>query len=94
MHAHAMHAGHLGHDLVQRQVTLDRQSIPQPATERGQFAHGMIALRLGSKTAGIAFEDHHVIHEARRYPEVPRRLAMSMPLLDKGNDAAAKFNRM
>ena len=94
MHRHALNCGQFGHHVVQRQVTLDRQPIPQPATVRGQLACSMIALRLGHKTACLAFEDHHVIHKARRHPKVPRRLSMTMPLFNKGDDAAAKFNRM
>ena len=89
MHRHAMNRGQLGYDLVQRQVTLDRHPIPKPAAVGRQLALGMIALRLGEKTASLALQDHHVVHKTWRHPEVPRRLAMPVPLLDKGDHPTA-----
>lgn len=94
MHGDTMHRGHLGHDPVQRQITLGRKPLPQPTTEGGKFALGVVALGFRRKTAGLAFEDHHVVHKARRHPKVPRRLTMPMPLLNKGKHPAAKFHRM
>ena len=65
MDAHAMHRSHLGHDLVQREVAFDPQPIPEPAVEAGQLALDMVALRLWQKTAALAFQNDHVVHEAR-----------------------------
>ena len=78
-----MHCGHFYDDLVQRQIAFGRHPLPQPAAIRGQLARGMIVLDLRSKTPGLALQDHHVVHKARRHQEVPRRLTMPMPLLDK-----------
>lgn len=94
VHRHAMNRGHFHDDLVQRQVTFDRQPIPKPAPIRRQLALGMIALRFRRKTAALALQDHHVIHEPRRHPKMTRRLSMSVPFLDKRNDPAPKLYRM
>lgn len=89
MRRHAMHGGKLGHDPVQRQVPLGRQPLAHPVDTGGQLALGMVALDLRSKTPGHALQDHHVVHEARRHTEVPRRLTMPMTLLDKSDHPAA-----
>ena len=89
MHAHAMRCGQFGYDLVQRQVALDRQPVPQPTPVGRKLACGMIALRLRNQSAARALLDDHVIHKARRNPEMPRRLAMPVPLLNKGDNPAA-----
>lgn len=94
MHRHAMRGGQFGHDLVQRQIPLERQPIAQPAAVRGQLALGMITLRLRRKPAARALEDHHVVHKARRNPKVPRCLAMPMTLFDKRDDPAPQLDRM
>ena len=72
MHRDAMNRSHLSDDLVQRQVTLDRQTIPQPGAEVCQLAFGVIALRLWKKTAAHASQDHHVVYKPRRNPEMAR----------------------
>ena len=64
MHGQAMHRSHLGHDLVQRQVALHRQPIPEPVVEAGQLALGMVALHLWQKAPALAFQNDHVVHEA------------------------------
>lgn len=94
MHAHAMHGGQFGHDLVQCQIALDRQPFPQPAAIGRQFTLGMVALRLGQQAPARALEDHHVVHEPRRHPEVPRRLTMPVAFLNKSNDPTAQLDRM
>ena len=38
MHAHPMHGGQFGHELVQRQVALGRQPRAQPGGARGKLA--------------------------------------------------------
>ena len=94
MHRHAMDRGHFHDDLVQRQVALDRQPVAQPGAEAGQLALGMIALCLRHEATALALQDHHVGHEARRNPKVPRGLSMAMTFLNEGDDTAAKFHRM
>jgi hypothetical protein len=94
MHRHAMDSGHLGHDLVQRQVPLGRQPIPHPVRVPGQLALGMVALGFRHKATCLALQDHHVVHKAWRHTKMPRRLTMPMPLLDKGDDPAPQLDRM
>lgn len=89
MHLHAMPCGQFCHDLVQSQIPFDRQPLSQPTVERRELAFGMVALRLRSKPATLALEDHHVVHKTRRHPEVPGRLAMPMPFLNKGDHTTA-----
>jgi len=89
MHRHAMPCGQFCHDLVQRQVAPDRQPLPQPVAVRGELALGMVALRLRRKPAALALQDHHVVHKTRRHPEMPRRLAMPVPFLNKSDHTTA-----
>ena len=83
-----------GADLVQRQVGLASKPITQPICKRGQLATPTVALRQGCKPSALPFQLDHVVHELRRHPEVPGRLSMPVPLFDKPNNPAAKFNRM
>ena len=94
MHRHAMLRGHFHHNLVQRQIALDRQTLAQPAVIGGQFTYGVVALTSRCQRPGLSFQDHQVVHELRRHKEVSRRLTMPMPSLNKGDDPAAKLNRM
>lgn len=94
MHAHAVGGVQLGADLIQRQVALDRQTIPHPTRVGGQLALGMIALFSRHKAPAFALQDHLVIDELRRNPEVPRRFTMPAPLLHKRDNSAAKLHRM
>ena len=94
MHRHAMDRGHFHGDLVQRQVAIDHQPIAQPSAKAGELALGMIALCLRHKATALALQDHHVVHEARRNPKVPRGLSKAMTFRKEGGDTAAKFHRM
>ena len=94
MQGHAMNRAHFHDDLVQRQVTLDHQPLPQPVAEGRNLAHGMVALNLGRKTPALPLQDDHIVQKARRDPKVPRGFSVPMTLLDKGDDPAAKFHRM
>jgi len=94
MHAQAMHRRHLRRDLVQRQVTPDRQPVPQPPIKRRKLARTAPAKRLRRKPTTLPLQDHHVVHKARRHPEMSRRLAVSVPLLDKRNNPAPQLDRV
>jgi len=94
MHRHTMHCGHFCHDPIQRQVALGSQPLAQPRGERGQLALRMVTLNFREQATALAFQNDHVVHKARRHPKVPGRLTMTVPLLDKGDDPAAKFHRM
>ena len=92
MHRHAMHGGRPDHDPVQRQTACDGPPLAQPAVEAGQPALGTVALHLRQKAAAVPFRNDHVVHEARRHPAAPCRLARPMPSLDKHDNPAAKFH--
>lgn len=94
MHAHAVDRRHLGHDLVQRQIALGRQSCAQPVGVGRKLPLGMVALRLRRQAPRRALQDHHVVHETRRDPEVPRRLPVPVTFLDEGDDPAPQLDRM
>ena len=94
MHRDAMNRNHLRNDFVQRQVTLDRQTIPQPGVEAGQLALSMIALRLWKETAALASQDHHVVYKPRRNPEMARRLTVTMSFLNERDHPAPQLDRM
>ena len=94
MHRYAMNRGHLHHDLIQRQVALDRQPRAQPVVAGRKLAHGTVALRPQRKRPGLSLQDHKIVDEFRRHKEVPPSLAVPMTRLDKGDDPTTKFNRM
>ena len=89
MHRDAVHCRQFRDNLIQRQVALLRQPVPQPNSIGGQLALGMVALRLRHKPTTFAPQDHHVIHKARRNPEVPRGLSMPMPFLNESDHPTA-----
>ena len=94
MHAHAMKRSQFPDDLVQRQIALDRQPFAHPAIIRGELAIAAMALALRHKPAALALQNHHVVHEFRRNPEVTRGLAMAVAFRHKRNNSAAKLHRM
>ena len=94
MHAHAMKRSQFPDDLVQRQIALDRQPVAHPTIKGRELAIAAMALALRHQPAAFALQDHHVIHEFRRNPEVTRGLSMPVPLLYKGDNSAAKLHRM
>ena len=94
MHRHAMNRGQFHHDLVQRQIALDRQPVAHPTIKGRELAIAAMALALRHQPAAFALQDHHVIHEFRRNPEVTRGLAMAVAFRHKRNNSAEKLHRM
>jgi len=81
--------------LVQRQVAFLGQPGPHPASQLAQLAASTpVALRLGIKPAGLAPQLDHVVHKLRRCPEMPRRFAMAIPLINKRNNALTQLKWM
>jgi len=89
-----MKRSHFYHDLVQRQIAFGRQPLSQPDVKGGQLAYGMIALPPRRKGPSLPLQDHQIVHEFRRNEEVTCGLTMPMTRLNKGDDTAAKLNRM
>ncbi len=81
--------------LVQRQVAFLGQPGPHPASQIAQLAASApVALRLGIKPSGLASQLDHVVHKLRRCPEMPRRFAMAIPLINKRNNALTQLKWM
>jgi hypothetical protein len=94
MHRHAVNRGHFPDDPVPCQVALGSQPRVQASGERGQLALRMVPLPFWQQATAFTLQDDHVIHKARRHPKVPGGLSVPAPLLDKGDDPAAKVHRM
>ena len=86
--------------LVQRQIAFLGQPGQHPVGQVAQLAASAPvaprssrgqALRLGNKSAGRAPQLDHVVHKLRRCPEMPRRFAMAIPLVNKRNNATAQL---
>ena len=71
-----------------------RQSCAQPVGVGRKLPLGMVALRLRRQAPLSALQDHHVVHETRRDPEVSRRLPVPVTFLDEGDDPAPQLDRM
>jgi hypothetical protein len=72
--------------FVQRQVSFLGQTHPRPVAKPGELAAPRIALTLRRKPSRRAPQLDHVIHEFRRGPEMPRRLAMRVAVVNEGNN--------
>ncbi len=92
---HALRLLQFQPQLVQRQIALLGQPGPHPGSQLAQLAASTpVALRLGIKPAGLAPQLDHVVHKLRRCPEMPRRFAMAIPLVNKRNNALAQLKWM
>jgi hypothetical protein len=94
MHLDPMRPRKLKPQFIQRQIALLGQPPPYPAVKPAQLAPPGIALTFGLKTAGFPPQLHHVIHEFRGNPEMPRRFPVAMPLLHKGDNPLAQLKGM
>jgi hypothetical protein len=65
----------------------DAQFIQLAATRR-------IALPGRDERPHRSLPDHHIVDKARRHPQMPCCLAMTIALLDKRNDTRTQFYRM
>ena len=79
------------HEAVPACLRLEHEGLAVPVPERcmvdqaladgGQpVALARLVFRLVSlqQATALSFQEHHVVHEARRHPKVPRRLAISV----------------
>lgn len=73
--------------LIQGQIGPLRQSPAYPTSQPLQFARPpSIALRFGQKPARFPTQFDHVIDEFRRNQEMPGRLSVTMPFINKSDD--------
>ena len=94
MHRHAVNRRQLDHIPVQRRVTLLHQPRLHPILAWGELASASPTPRLDFQAPVLALQDHHVVHKARRNPDVTRSLPMAVTLFDNSNDTTADLNRM
>ena len=94
MYRHAVNRRQFDHNLVQSQVALLYQPRPHPIVIWGKLALASPTPRADVQAPALALQDHHVVHKARRNPEVTRSVTMAMTLFDKSNDPTADLNRM
>ncbi len=100
---HALRLLQFQAQFVQRQIAFLGQPGPHPATQIAQLAASSLvaprssrgqALRLGIKPSGLAPQLDHVVHKLRRCPEMTRRFAMRIPLVNKRNNALTQLKWM
>ncbi len=81
--------------LVQRQIAPLGQTGPYPAAQITQLAASpLVALGLGIKPSGLAPQLDHIVDKLRGCPEMPRRFAVCIPLVNKRNNATAQLKWM
>lgn len=84
----------LDHQFIKCQTALFPDPSLDPIRRACQLAVPTpVALRLGLKRSGPAFQQHHVVDELDRNPELRRRRTMRVTFRDEINDARAKLHR-
>ena len=83
MHCQAVIRGKFGRQCVNCQIRLRRDPSLHPIRDTCQLTAPGIALPLRCKRPGRALEAHHVVDELNRDTQPPRRLGVSVALLDK-----------
>ena len=84
----------LDHQFIKGQVAL----LPDPPRDPVHHARQLavptaVAPGLGLQRAGSEFQQHHVVHELDRNPELRRRSPKGMTFLNKIKDALTKLQR-
>ena len=84
-----------GDHLIERDLAVGGDARLDPADHPCQLAMpAAIALASRRKRSGFAPQFDQVVHEFRRHPEMPRRLAVSMTLIDKRDNPRSQLYRM
>src|SRR4029453_14628579 len=94
----AMHddaaSGEFHAQFVQRQLAIRRHSLAHPIAMPIQLAATQMTLSSRRKRTSLTLQDHQIVYETRRHPEMPRSLPMAMAFLDKRNDTTTQGDRM
>jgi hypothetical protein len=73
--------------LIKRQVAILGHALAQPVMMIAKFAATLrSALRPGVQRPCFTVQDHHVVHETWRHPEMARCLTVGMALFHKRNN--------
>ncbi|MEO1960199.1 MAG: hypothetical protein ABGW82_04370 [Paracoccus sp. (in: a-proteobacteria)] len=95
MHVDAMRPGRFRRQFVEGDLALVGDARLDPASHARQLAvPAAVALRPRRQQSGFAPQPDQIVHELRRHPEVPRRLAVPVTLIDERNHAHAQLYRM
>jgi hypothetical protein len=94
----AMHddaaSGEFHAQLVQRQLAILGQARAHPCAMRIQLAAPQMTLSSRRNRSGLPLQDHQIVHEARRHPEMPRGLPMAVAVFDKRNNTTTQRDRV
>ena len=94
----AMHddaaSGQFNAQFVQRQFAVLGQPLAHPVSMRIQLTATDMALPPRRKRAGLSLQNHQVVHETRRHPEMASRLPMTVALFDKRHNTTTQRDRM
>jgi hypothetical protein len=92
---HNTASSQLDAQLVQRDITIVGNTRGDPPAMCDQFAaSGCMTLPGRREGATRPMQDHHVVDEPRRNPEMPSRFPMAIAFLDKRNDTRTQLYRM
>lgn len=81
--------------LVQRHFAVLRQPLTNEVGMRGKLAcPRAMPLPARRKRARFGLQLHHIVHKARRHPEMPGRLAVTIAFLHKRNNPTTQLHRM
>lgn len=86
--------GEFDAELIERNLAIRGDTGLNPFAMRRQLAAWRMALSCRRKRAGGSMQDHHVVDEPRRHPEMPGRLPMTVAFIYKPNDTRTQLDRM
>ena len=90
MNGDAMRLCQLGNQFIERDLSFVGNARLNPVGQVSKFSvASAIALRARCQRSRIASQLDQIVHELRRYTEVPRRFAVPVPLIDKRCDPFA-----
>jgi hypothetical protein len=92
---HNTASSQLDAQLVQRDITIVGNTRGDPPAMCDQFAaSGCMTLPGRREGATRPMQDHHVVDEPRRNPEMPGSLPVAVALFHKRNDTPTQLDRM
>lgn len=95
MHDDAVARIKFGNQLINREIAFLVDSPFEPVPYGGELPMiAAMALALGRKRTGLAFQLHHVIDELDRHAKVRGRSTVRVALINKVNNSPTKLNRM
>lgn len=87
-------SGQLCAQFIKRQVAVLLYLLAHPISDGAQLAAANVTLPHRFQRSCFPLQDHHVVDEARRNPEMSRSLPVRVAFLYKRNDTLTQFHRM